>query len=49
MKILELLAVMPDEAIGGLAIVPAMLIGMRVLYARPWESRNRHRPKPFGR
>ena len=49
MKILELLAVMPDEAIAALAIVPAMFIGMRVLYgAWPWESRKTwYRTKPF--
>jgi len=39
MKIFELLTVVPDEQIAALAIVPAMFIGMRVLYgAWPWEG-----------
>jgi len=41
MKIFELLTVMPDEQFAALAIVPAMFIGMRMLYgAWPWESQN---------
>ena len=49
MKIFELLAVMPDEQIAALAIVPAVFIGMRLLYgAWPWESRKTwYRTKPF--
>ena len=49
MKIFELLTVMPDEQIAALAIVPAMFIGMRMLYgAWPWESQKTwYRTKPF--
>jgi hypothetical protein len=49
MKILELLAVTPDEQLAALAIVPAMFISMRMLYgAWPWEGRKTwYRTKPF--
>ena len=44
-NIVELLTVTPDDAISALAIVTAMLIGMRLLYgAWPWENRNRTKP-----
>jgi len=47
-NIVELLTVTPDDAISALAIVTAMLIGMRLLYgAWPWERRRtRYRTKP---
>ena len=39
-KIIELLTVTPDDVVVALAMVTAMLIGMRLLYgAWPWESR----------
>jgi hypothetical protein len=39
-KIVELLAVTPDDVIAASAMVTTMLIGMRLLYgAWPWESR----------
>ena len=45
----ELLTVTPDDVIAALAIVTAMLIGMRLLYgAWPWESRRTwYRTKPI--
>ena len=48
-KIIELLTVTPDDAIAALAMVTAMLIGMRLLYgAWPWESgKTWHRTKPI--
>ena len=47
-KIIELLTVTPDDAIAALAMVTAMLIGMRLLYgAWPWETRKTsYRRKP---
>jgi len=47
-KIIELLTVTPDDAIAALAMVTAMLIGMRLLYgAWPWETRKTwYRTKP---
>ena len=47
--IFELLTVTPDDVIAALAMVTAMLIGMRLLYgAWPWESRKTwYRTKPF--
>ena len=47
-NIVELLTVTPDDAISALAIVTAMLIGMRLLYgAWPWERRRTwYRTKP---
>ena len=44
----ELLTVTPDDVISALAIVTAMLIGMRLLYgAWPWERRRTwYRTKP---
>ena len=49
MKIIELLTVTPDDGIAALAMVTAMLIGMRLLYgAWPWENRKTwYRTKPF--
>ena len=46
--IIELLTVTPDDAIAALAMVTAMLIGMRLLYgAWPWETRKTwYRTKP---
>ena len=48
-KIIELLTVTPDDAIAALAMVTAMLIGMRLLYgAWPWETRKTwYRTKPI--
>ena len=48
-NIVELLTVTPDDVISALAIVTAMLIGMRLLYgAWPWESRRTwYRTKPI--
>jgi len=48
-NIVELLTVAPDDAISALAIVTAMLIGMRLLYgAWPWENRRTwYRTKPI--
>ena len=45
----ELLTVTPDDVIAALAIVTAMLIGMRLLYgAWPWENRRTwYRTKPI--
>ena len=47
-KITELLTMTPDDVIAALAMVTAMLIGMRLLYgAWPWESRKTwYRTKP---
>jgi hypothetical protein len=49
MKIIELMTVTPDDGIAALAMVTAMLIGMRLLYgAWPWESRKTwYRTKTF--
>ncbi len=46
--IFELLTVTPDDVIAALAMVTAMLIGMRLLYgAWPWETRKTwYRTKP---
>ena len=45
----ELLTVTPDDVIAALAMVTAMLIGMRLLYgAWPWESgKTWYRTKPI--
>ena len=48
-KITELLTMTPDDVIAALAMVTALLIGMRLLYgAWPWESRKTwYRTKPI--
>ena len=47
--IIELVTVTPDDGVAALAMVAAMLIGMRLLYgAWPWESRKTwYRTKQF--